>query len=55
MLRNSVLCWLVVGSDPSVGAAGISRVVAKSVNSVSAFGAKSSVHFLTPPFPTEPT
>ena len=31
-----------------------SRVVAKSVNSVSAFGAKSSVHSLVPPFPTEP-
>ena len=30
-------------------------VVAKSVNSVFAFGAKSSVHFLTPPFPTEPS
>ena len=29
-------------------------VVAKSVNSVSAFGAKSSVHFLTPPLPTKP-
>ena len=31
-----------------------SRVVAKSVNSVFAFGAKSSVHSLVPPFPTEP-
>ena len=31
-----------------------SRVVEKSVNSVSAFGAKSFVHFLSPPFPTEP-
>ena len=29
-------------------------VVAKSVNSVSAFGAKSSVHFLAPPLPTKP-
>ena len=35
-------------------AADSSRVVEKSVNSVSAFGAKSSVHFLAPPFPTEP-
>ena len=34
--------------NPSVGAADISRVVEKSVNSVSAFGAKSSVHFLLP-------
>ena len=32
----------------------IPRVVEKSVNSVSAFGAKSSVHSLAPPFPTEP-
>ena len=32
----------------------IPRVVEKSVNSVSAFGAKSSVHFLSTPFPTEP-
>ena len=31
-----------------------SRVVAKSVNFVSAFGAKSSVHSLSPPFPSEP-
>ena len=30
-------------------------VVEKSVNFVSAFGAKSSVHSLSPPFPTEPT
>ena len=29
-------------------------VVAKSVNSVFAFGAKNSVHSLVPPFPTEP-
>ena len=40
--------------NPSVGTAGISRVVEKSVNSVSAFGAKSSVHFLAPPLPTKP-
>ena len=31
-----------------------SRVVEKSVNFVSAFGAKSFVHSLSPPFPTEP-
>ena len=36
-------------------AADSSRVVEKSVNSVSAFGAKSSVHSLSPPFPTEPS
>ena len=34
--------------NPSVGTAGISRVVEKSVNSVSAFEAKISVHFLVP-------
>ena len=34
--------------NPSVGAADISRFVEKSVNSVSAFGAKSSVHSLVP-------
>ena len=32
----------------------IPRVVAKSVNSVSAFGAKGFVHFLAPPLPIEP-
>ncbi len=32
----------------------IPRVVEKSVNSVSAFGAKSSVHSLSPPLPIEP-
>ena len=32
----------------------IPRVVKKSVNSVSAFGAKSSVHSLSPPLPIEP-
>ena len=40
--------------DPSVAFGATSRVVEKSVNSVSAFGAKSSVHFLSPPFPSEP-
>ncbi len=30
------------------------RVVEKSVNSVSAYRAKTSVHFLSPPFPSEP-
>ena len=38
-----------------VSEADIPRVVEKSMNSVSAFGAKSSVHSLAPPFPTEPT
>ena len=36
------------------GLSPISRVVAKSMNSVSAFVAKSSVHSLAPPFPSEP-
>ena len=49
---------LIIGSrmrKQTAGEQSPSRVVAKSVNSVFAFGAKSSVHFLTPPFPTEPT
>ena len=47
--------WNPSGVNPLVSKADIPRVVAKSVNSVSAFGAKNSVHFLSPPFPTEPT
>ena len=39
--------------DPSVACGDSSRVVEKSVNFVSTFGAKSSVHSLSTPFPTE--
>ena len=48
--------WLQGSSaHPAMLGSKASCVIAKSVNSVFAFGAKSSVHFLTPPFPTEPT
>ena len=52
--RQRGSCRTKCRRTPPLSLRDIPRVVEKSVNSVSAFGAKSSVHFLAPPLPTKP-